>query len=400
MLNTSKRKIKILLFGYIDLNVLDGSSIFLTGIAQMLSISKDIEIDLILAKPIKRDIVLNLILDLSNVNIISPFEDSRLRTQIKDWHSTDRMTHLEASHVLNYYWTQKKYDWLFIRGIEVVEHLLTLNPVILPRALVYLTGITHENQVLSTMHKQKYRNIFNTCARIICQTHEMRNYVTLHFSEKYIEEKIITLYPTIPNVNTDFSSIFSKKRIYNKLCYAGKFDLYWNSIPIIISFKELREQIPELELNIAGDHFKKNKEQSDYVVEMKYHLTNTENLHWKGALSRKLANELILQSDIGIAWRHKHLDTSLELSTKVLEYGNLGKPVILNPTKMHRRIFGDDYPLFADTREEFLTVVKTVVNNPDLYETVSRKMFHTCKKYTFSETLKKLLPYLIDKHPS
>ena len=49
----------------------------------------------------------------------------------------------------------------------------------------------------------------------------------------------------------------------------------------------------------------------------------------------------------GCRWRHPELDASLELSTKVLEFGALGLPVVLNRTPMHEALLGADYPLFA-----------------------------------------------------
>jgi glycosyltransferase involved in cell wall biosynthesis len=56
---------------------------------------------------------------------------------------------------------------------------------------------------------------------------------------------------------------------------------------------------------------------------------------------------LAAAGDVGLSWRHPELDASLELSTKVLEFGQLGLPVILNRTPMHEALLGADYPLFA-----------------------------------------------------
>lgn len=63
------------------------------------------------------------------------------------------------------------------------------------------------------------------------------------------------------------------------------------------------------------------------------------NVDWVGGVTREEVQKLIQQSDIGIGWRNNSLNDSLELSTKALEYGALGKPVILNRTPMHERLF-------------------------------------------------------------
>jgi hypothetical protein len=66
---------------------------------------------------------------------------------------------------------------------------------------------------------------------------------------------------------------------------------------------------------------------------------------------------MIRGSDVGVSWRHSRLDDSLELSTKVLEYGMLGRPCILNRTAMHERVFGLEYPLYANTMLEFVELL-------------------------------------------
>ena len=68
---------------------------------------------------------------------------------------------------------------------------------------------------------------------------------------------------------------------------------------------------------------------------------------WHGGQPRAEAMRLAAAGDIGLSWRHPELDASLELSTKVLEFGQLGLPVILNRTPMHEALLGADYPLFA-----------------------------------------------------
>lgn len=388
-------KIKILLFGFINLNVMDGSAVFLSGITAMLAQSENLEIDLVLANPVQRDLLLKPLLNLPNVNIISPYKDIAFTDKELDWLSKGQMSHYEAGEVINHYWNQKDYDWLFIRGMEVVEQLLYINQSIFSKALVYVTGITHEGQQLSEHKQQVIEQIFSKSAHLLCQTIEMKEFLLKRFNHVLEQNKIIHLNPMIPDTTPDFNEVFIKKPAYNKLCYTGKFDINWNSIPIVVSFKELQEQIPDLVLEIAGDKFSYSPDYPDFKSEMLYFLNNTENLNWYGAVSRNRARDLIIQSDIGITWRHKDMDTSLELSTKLLEYGSLGKAVILNPTEMHKRIFGEDYPLYADTKEDFVRVVSDAVKNPEVYEKAARRMFDASQNFTYTQTLNRLLPILI-----
>ena len=85
---------------------------------------------------------------------------------------------------------------------------------------------------------------------------------------------------------------------------------------------------------------------------------------WHGGHSREEAMRLASSCDIGLGWRHPELDASLELSTKVLEFGALGLPVILNRTPMHEALLGADYPLFAASLADVAAAVAAAAADP------------------------------------
>ena len=74
-----------------------------------------------------------------------------------------------------------------------------------------------------------------------------------------------------------------------------------------------------------------------------------------------------LRCDIGLSWRHPDLDASLELSTKVLEFGQLGLPVILNRTPMHEALLGADYPLFAASLDDVADAAAACAADPAVF---------------------------------
>src|SRR4029077_13731126 len=81
-------------------------------------------------------------------------------------------------------------------------------------------------------------------------------------------------------------------------------------------------------------------------------LGSTPGLTWHGAVTRARTAEIVASCDIALSYRDVKMDRSLELSTKVLEYGSLGVPVLLNRNPMHERLLGEDYPLFANSLDE------------------------------------------------
>lgn len=388
-------KINILVFGFINMNVMDGSAVFIQSLVTMLSRNKNINIDLVLANPVRRDLLLQPLYAIENINIISPYADPDLSPKEYTWKTKNRMSYSEASHMINHYWNKKKYDWFIIRGIEVSIKLVDVNPNIIRNSMVYMTGLTHSNQEITEQKKNEFKSLKNLEAYILCQTKEMKNFILEKLGKEY-EKNIIPLNPMVPDTSDDFYEVFEPKSNYYRLCYTGKFDKGWNSIPMVVGFRELLEEIPSATLEVAGDKFNNNHDNPNYVRDLKYLLSSTKNLTWYGAVTRDEAQQIIRRSDIGVTWRDESMDSSLELSTKLLEYGTLGKAVILNPTDMHKSIFGEDYPLYAVTFEDFMEKSKLAMENPEIYEFAARRMFERSKQFTFTEILNNLLPYLIE----
>ncbi|MGE7761457.1 hypothetical protein [Peribacillus sp. NPDC097895] len=387
------RKMKVLLFGFIDMNSMDGSAVFLSSLASTLALDSNIEIDLLLASPVKRDILIRPLEKCDNIKILNPFVDPFFNATDEEWVKKGVMNFDIAEMLISHYWSQNEYDWLFVRSIETVEKIARHKHII-RNTLVYATGLTHIGQDVNGEKFESIKNIYNQCAYFLCQTEEMCEFVIEILNLDKEKNKVSLLTPMIPNVE----SAGGDAKLKHKLVYTGKFDPDWKTIPIITAFKELKREIPKLSLNVAGDKFKWVQGDSQFKEEAKYLLENTEGLDWYGALTREDAQQLIVNSDVGITWRSEEMDSSLELSTKLLEYGILRKAVIMNPTKMHVKLFGEDYPLYAVTEKDFRDAVKVALCNKDIYEFAAKRMYHVSRQFLFSEAIKKLQGLLWSRH--
>ncbi|MCZ0871701.1 glycosyltransferase [Peribacillus sp. AS_2] len=379
------RKMKVLLFGFIDMNSMDGSAVFLSSLASTIALDSNIEVDLLLASPVKRDILIQPLEKFDNITILNPFVDPFFYAAGDEWVKKGVIDFDIAEMLISHYWSQKEYDWLFVRSIETVEKIAKHKQII-KNTLVYATGLTHIGQDVNEEKFESIKNIYDQCAYFLCQTEEMCEFVIEILNLNKEKNKVALLTPMIPNVE----SAEGQTRLKNKLVYTGKFDPDWKTIPIITAFKELKREIPNLSLDVAGDKFKWVKDDSQFKEEAAYLLKNTDGLTWYGALTRENAQQLIVNSDIGITWRSEEMDSSLELSTKLLEYGILRKAVIMNPTKMHMKLFGEDYPLYAVTEKDFRDAVKLALCNKDIYEFAAQRMYQVSRQFLFSEAIKKL----------
>ncbi|MFJ8068607.1 hypothetical protein ACIQZD_06565 [Peribacillus sp. NPDC096447] len=386
------RKMKVLLFGFIDMNSMDGSAVFLSSLASTIALDSNIEVDLLLASPVKRDILIQPLEKFDNITILNPFVDPFFSATDDEWVKKGVIDFDIAEMLITHYWSQKGYDWLFVRSIETVEKIAKHKHII-KNTLVYATGLTHIGQDVDEEKFESIKNIYDQCAYFLCQTEEMCEFVIEILNLNKEKNKVSLLTPMIPNIE----SAEGQTRLKNKLVYTGKFDPDWKTIPIITAFKELKREIPNLSLDVAGDKFKWVKDDSQFKEEAAYLLKNTDGLTWYGALTRENAQQLIVNSDIGITWRSEEMDSSLELSTKLLEYGILRKAVIMNPTKMHIKLFGEDYPLYAVTEKDFRDTVKLALSNKDIYEFAAKRMYQVSRQFLFSEAIKKLQVLLWSK---
>ncbi|RWZ59151.1 glycosyltransferase [Halobacillus fulvus] len=215
--------------------------------------------------------------------------------------------------------------------------------------------------------------------------------------EKYAEladvdgEKLELLLPMIPDYLEEEPD-FSNRN--NSLVYAGKFAKEWYTEELLSAFNRIHKHDEDIVLNVAGDKF-----QGELIAE-KEKLSNEMESHpgvnWQGAVSRKQSIDLIQQSDIGVGWRSSVIDHdgSLELSTKLLEYGSLGKPVLLRRTKMHEQVLGEDYFLFVEDEDDVYEKTLEILHNRKLYRKTAKRIYERCRQYTFIEAYKRLKPLL------
>lgn len=223
-------------------------------------------------------------------------------------------------------------------------------------------------------------NVLNSSKAIAVQTNQLQ--------KSYIEqgikrEKTFILPPMVQDV--DSSQVIFQRQGYN-LVYSGKLSSGYNALEIIQAFKSLLVKYPHYHLHLIVAKIM-NSDQPSYRDQLKKILKNnqTEQLHIYYNLSREEVLNIIQKCDVGISWRSQEYDDSLELSTKLLEYSSWAKPVILNRNFMNESLYGTDYPLYANTSEEFCQKVQLAFTTPNIFSKASKIVFQVGQKYMFSQ---------------
>ncbi|MFD0618102.1 glycosyltransferase [Paenibacillus sp. GCM10027629] len=381
------RTLKILVYGDVDLNIIDGSSVWLTSLCNVLNNDKNITVDVLLKSRIKNKLLLSEIEKLSQIKLIDSYDNS---TNFMHFNN-NRLTVKEAVNYMEEYDNKNNYHCIIIRGFDIAKEML--NSRLITKTIPYVTSFTHDPALLLDHEKEMLSTLYNSVRKMFVQTEQMKSLLVEMLGID--GAKFVELLPMIP----DYGQEPEFKNINNTLVYSGKFESKWYTEEIISAYEKLHNLDNSISLNVAG-----NKFQGD-LIKKKEILTNRlksiEGINWVGSLSRSDAYQLINDSDLGIGWRSEEIDNdrSVELSTKLLEYGSLGKPALVRRTKMHESLLGKDYFLFAENEEEFINKSYEILNNPSLYRKTAKQIYESCRKYTFTEAYKRLKPILWSYHP-
>lgn len=373
-------RLKILIYGDIDINIIDGSSIWVTSIINTLAENENIDIDYLLKTPIKTDNVIKSINKDINLNIINPFEHTKFRGT--------RMQVDEAADAIEKLDHKNNYDCIISRGNLLCEQLCKKENIRQKIMSYIITQYNSKNvENIKTEDKIRLKFIFDNSRYMFLQTEESKNLVK-KILQISTDEKFIILPPMIPNLSENLPEFINKK---NRLIYSGKFSENWYTYNILKSCENLINSDSSISLTVVGNKF--NSDINNKKEEILSILQNNSNINWLKGVSRQDSNKAMESCDIGIAWRSILMDNnySVELSTKVLEYARAGIPIILRKTSMYENLLGKDYPLFVEDGEiDFLDKIKLALYNEDIYLKAATMAYNSVKKYTFSEVYKSI----------
>lgn len=364
------------MYGDVDLNIMDGSAVWLTSMAGMLATSPDVQVDILLKARVKNTLLTDEMAMYPNVNMIQPYSDLGKRT----FKNGNRMQVDEAVAVMRELDEAEAYHVIIIRGFQLVKAVME-EPRLVDKTIPYITDFHHTLAASSRSERRELGEIYRSFPHIFLQTEAMKTAF-----ERLVNvsgEKIAILSPMVPNIveKPDF------KNRNNRLVYTGKFAKDWYTEEIIEASSKLGMDIS---VQIAGDKFQ--GELTAKQDQIKERLQKTPNIDWKGALSRSESQRLIKEGDIGISWRSAEVDNdhSVELSTKLLEYGRLGKPMLLRRTKMHEGLLGKNYPLFVTTEAEFTEKAGLILEDRALYERSAMTVFEASQHFTMEASYQRL----------
>ena len=369
---------RALVYGDIDLNLIDGSAIWLQSVTQALA-GAGCAVTLVLKAPVRTSRLIAPLLAEPGVTVRRPFEERLLEGPgpIRAAEAPELLARLDA---------EARYDLVVLRG-RAVTAAAAKSGLFTGRLWPYLTDVPQSVPGLTPAAAEELGTIAAAARYLLCQTEELRCF--LEGSIPAACGKCVLLPPILAEIPAARAATAAGTPL--RLVYSGKFAPRWNTLEMTELPGLLAARGVAAELHMVGD--KIHNDAGEYQKRMRSAL-ETAGVTWHGGHSREDALRLAASCDIGLGWRHPDLDASLELSTKVLEYGALGLPVILNRTPMHEGLLGADYPLFAASLADVVEGAAAAAADLGLYRLAADRTGRAAERFTLDRAADRLRGYL------
>lgn len=355
---------KAAIYADINPNAIDGSSIWMMSITEVLSGVFD-QVWLVLkTEPTDRKLV-SALDDLPNVILDFPDafpEGSTGQKKPFELSVSQAANRMEELH------REESFDAIVVRGLEACNELSSRRSIA-PRLWSYVTDLPFPPSKLSQRGLTRLERIAVRSAGLFAQTESSRAYYEALAPSA--PGKVHLLPPMIPDkAFADESASSDPATEKLRLVYAGKFAREWKTFEMLELPAKLAKLGVPSELKVVGAKINRSKVDPQWLPAMRDAIDRAKAGEYQGveilgALSRDESLAVIESADLGIGWRTSELDSSMELSTKALEYSAAGTPPILNRNTDHESMFSPDYGFFVTADTDVDELARLIVDNRD-----------------------------------
>jgi glycosyltransferase involved in cell wall biosynthesis len=371
---------ELVVYGDVDLNLIDGSAIWVQSTVQVLASVPDCHIRVMLKAPIHETRLIEPMEVLDNVEVVKPFEDS-LYPDLRNSLSPHQVAVLldQLDH-------DRRVDAFVVRGLRVARHLAG-DGRFDGRMWTYLTDIPQSVSDASPADLDDLATVVESSKVLLCQTEDLRSHI-----EQLIPAAIGRTFVTPPVVHRPADAPDAAESPGSgpvRLVYTGKMAKAWRTEEMTSLPAALGSLGIDAELHVVGDKIHNEPDDAEFQDRMRAAL-DTAGVVWHGGVPRAEAMRIASDCHIGLSWRTSKLDDSLELSTKVLEFGAMGRPVVLNRTPPHEDLLGTDYPLFVSDQDSVVQAIAAVLRDPGLFLLAAERCRSASDRYTLPSAVERM----------
>ncbi|GAA2085135.1 glycosyltransferase family 4 protein [Actinomadura alba] len=379
---------RALVYGDVDLNLIDGSAIWAQGMVQALA-RAGCAVTLVLKAPVRTGRLVDPLAAIKGVTVRRPHEEGRVE-------GGAGMTAKQAVRVLTEIDEAEPYDLVVIRGRRLAGKLA--HSPLRGRLWTYLTDVPQSAPEFDGNARGELTRIAEASRFLLCQTEELRCFLEAAVPATAGRCVLFSPVVVLPDGLSPQDRTPPDGRPL-RLVYTGKFAPRWNTYEMTGLPRLLAARDVEAELHMVGDKVHDDPKDPNFSRRMRTALESGDGVVWHGGHPRAEAMRLTAGCDIGLSWRHPDMDASLELSTKVLEMGALGVPVVLNRTPMHERLLGADYPLFAASETDVVEALAVTAREPETYALAAERCRAAAAGFSLDAAADRLRRYLTQAFP-
>lgn len=379
---TTKRR--AIVYGDVNLNILDGSAIWVQSMSEALS-RAGVSVRVLLKAPVETGRLVDPLRALPGVTVVDPFTSgmAAMSTPLGPDAAVGLIESLDA---------ESSADLIVVRGLRLVGAAAS-SPRLHGRLWTYLTDIPQNPLDIDDEQRDRLATIAGASRWMLCQTDELRSLIEA--TVPGASGRCVLWSPIVPAPEVEIGARPALKADRPlRLVYTGKFAPLWRTLEMTRLPAFLAEQGIDAEVHMVGDKIHDVSDDPDWSLRMRTALETTPGVIWHGGMPRQQAMAMAASGDLGLSWRAPEMDASLELSTKVLEFGVLGVPVLLNRTPMHEDLLGADYPLFVSDEADIAAACGALTRDPDLLPRMSQRIIESVAPFRMeaaSERLRAIL---------
>lgn len=373
---------EVCLYSPADLNIVNGSSVWLQSTAEVLLAGPRVRVTLPLRCPPRRDLVIGPLVGHERLTLVDP---RRQRADVPP----SGLTNEEALDLIERLDRERPFDVILVRSFATCRVAVRRRRLAGRVWACYI--LEPERDPADPRHAAELTTIAARARYVVVQSEEMRDlFLTVVPAAR---TRTIVLPPAVPPPRPRPAD---GQGTPMRLLYAGKFHPFYPVDAMVGYLTALRPRFPDLELHVLGDLFM-GAPSDPWVSRLRHLLTTTPGVVWHGALSRAEASEVLEQGGLALSlWDHRHGSpmNDLVVSTKLLDYCAAGLPVVLTRTLAQEAILGRDYPLFVDRLEEALQLVERALVEADLRRTAAARCRAAVERFTYPAVYARLAPWL------
>jgi glycosyltransferase involved in cell wall biosynthesis len=369
------RGCRVAVYGEIDPNLVDGSSVWLQSICQVFASLDGVEVTLLLRRPLQPE--RRFLLEALEVNDTIELVDGGEQRLLGSVEALDLLEDLDRE--------RDPFDVVVLRGQAVLSEAAGRDGFDGRLWSYAMTGRGMSNATLRALAARSHR--------LLCQTETVAEELREVVPEA--DGSVLVLPPMIPDAGPlPHRDGLGVERSPLRLVYSGKVAPEYCWLETVEAFGGLRAVQPDAELHVLGDKVHRPPDQPAFHESAMRALRETEGLRWHGAVPRAAVPGLLAECDLALSIRNPSVEAAREISTKVLEYGAAGLPVVLNRAPAYEGLLGKDYPLFISDPAEAANVLAGPALDPELRAQAASACHAASRDFTFSSVAARLADHL------